>query len=148
MIADKVFLIIAFVFGILALVVVGLTYLDGSYRAAFLVVFLVTGLVLVLKPLENITWSLVLALVIAGIIVYLVYKFLPESIVSMLVPWGFIIIFVVLFLIIFFPLRALEFVLDFLGKLIGWRPVALIVSILAFIEGALSLFGSSIGDIL
>jgi hypothetical protein len=39
-------------------------------------------------------------------------------------------------------------VLDFLAKIIGWRPIAFIVSILAFIEGTLSFFGSSIGDVL
>ncbi|UCD92989.1 MAG: hypothetical protein JSV43_03500 [Methanobacteriota archaeon] len=148
MIADKVFLIIAFVFGIVALVVTGLTFLNGGYRTAFLVVFAITGFVLFLKPLENITWSLILALAIAGLVVYLLYKFLPEPILSWLVPWGLIIIFFILFLVIFFPLRALEFVLDFLAKIIGWRPVAFIVSILAFIEATLSFFGSSIGDVL
>ncbi|MFQ5883864.1 MAG: hypothetical protein ACE5IO_02045 [Thermoplasmata archaeon] len=148
MIADKVFLIIAFFFGILALVVVGLTFLNGGYGTAFLVIFLITGFVLVLKPLENLTWSLILALAVAGLVVYLLYKFLPGPILSWLVPWGLVIIFFVIFLVVFFPLRALEFVLDFLAKIIGWRPIAFIVSILAFIESVLSFFGSSIGNIL
>jgi hypothetical protein len=147
MIADEVFLVLAFIFGILALVILVLTFLNGGYAVVFLVLFLLTGLILVLKPLEHITWSIVLALIIAGVVVFLLYTFLPEGIVSWLNPWGFVIIFFVVFFAVFFPLKAVEDVLDFLGKVIGWRPVAIVISILAFIEAVLSLLGTSIGSL-
>lgn len=126
-----------FIFGILDLIIVASGWSTGTMDTATIVIFIVAGLALTLAPTVKLPMAGLIALGIGGVSAFFISGFIHNM-------WVIAAVFIVIVAIIFAFAKAVEEVLDFIGKILGFPLVSIILGILCVIQGILLIFGSSI----
>jgi hypothetical protein len=102
----------------------------NSYLGYFLPVMLVLGVLLVARPIRNIRWASLIGLG-AGLIVSYYAKLLLPGISSTIL----IIVFLVATVAIYTVLRFVEDILEFIGQVLAFPPVAVIIGLVSLYFG-------------
>ena len=146
---EKFLIIVGFVVGIAVIIVaidaaLNLGFLSSilgtvvpaanafPYAQYYLIVMAVLGILLISRPLRNVRWASLIALGI-GILVaaYLHVAFSVSSTVILGV------VFIVTILIIYTLLRFIEDILEFIGTVLSFPPVAIIIGLVSLYFGIL-----------
>lgn len=134
----KVISFFGFFVGILLLITAagGSPSLPDVYTQYLLIA---TGLALLLKPIKDIPWAAVIALIIGGICAgyVLLYFPLPDTFLGISSTWIYLALFLIPMLIVYTFFKFLEDLLRLLGMLLASKPVALILGITCIVQGGL-----------
>ncbi len=100
------------------------------YAQYFLIVMAVLGILLFSRPLRNVRWASLVALGIGILAAVSVYTFLG---VSSAVILG--VVFLVILLIVYTLLRFVEDILEFIGSVLAFPPIAIIIGLISIYFG-------------
>lgn len=128
---------IGFIIGILDLIVVASGWSQGIMDTATIVLFILAGLALTLAPTVQLPLAGLLALGVGGVAAFYVSGFIHNM-------WVIAAVFIVIVAVIFLFAKAVEEVLDFLGKILGFPAISVILGSLCIVQGILLLLGSSL----
>ena len=114
------------------------------------VLLIVAGLALMLKPIKDFPWAALLGLIAGTLSAGAVYFFftLPETIFGIASIWFYVAIFLIPAVIVYMVFKFIEDVLKLLGLLLASRPVTLIVGAICIAQGILLLLGLNLFTIL
>ncbi|MFX1273769.1 MAG: hypothetical protein ACFFBP_11985 [Promethearchaeota archaeon] len=114
---------------------------DVSYFTSILLIVL--GILAFLKPMNDLPIASMIALGAAAIVTFIVYLIIPLEVIQTAEIWGVEIIIIIIFIIIFcltaVIVKFYAGALMGISKVISWPPLAIIVSVLCFIQGFLLL---------
>lgn len=108
-----------------------------------LVLGLVTGFALSLKPIKDMKWAALITLGVGGLIMILFWLFVPSAPSTLL-----IILIILLMLIIYMALKFIEDFYTILSSVLTSPPIAVGLGVLCIIEGILLILNSSLLEIL
>lgn len=103
------------------------------YAGYFLVVMAVLGLLLFSRPLRNVRWASLVALGIGILVAASVHTFFG---VTSYVVLG--VVFLVILLIVYTLLRFVEDILEFIGSVLAFPPIAVIIGLVSIYFGILA----------
>lgn len=144
--------LIGFFVGIIVLVVaadigLGLNFLSGyvglnalpspasnPYLKYYLPVLIVLGVLLLSRPIRNVRWASVLALGMGLLASIYLRMFLPSL--STLVLG---VVFAIAALAVYVVLRFVEDIIEFVGRILAWPPIATIVGLVSMYFGIITL---------
>ncbi|MHA1755007.1 MAG: hypothetical protein ACTSYR_05780 [Candidatus Odinarchaeia archaeon] len=133
----KLLAAIGFFFGILDFVIVSSGWSTGTLDTASIVIYILAGLALTLAPTVKLPLAGLLALLIGGVAAFYVSGFIHNT-------WIIAAVFIIIVAVIFLFAKAVENVLDFLGGVLGYPLVSVILGSLCIVQGVLLLLGMSI----
>ena len=133
----KLLAAIGFVFGILDLIVVASGWSQGVMDTATIVIFILAGLALTLAPTVKLPLAGLLALGVGGVAAFFISGFIHNM-------WIIAAVFIIIVAVIFLFAKAVEEVLDFLGKILGFPLVSIILGVACILQGVLLILGTSI----
>jgi hypothetical protein len=115
-----------------------------------MVLLIVAGLALMLKPIKDFPWAALLGLIAGTLSAGAVYFFftLPETIFGISSTWFYVAIFLIPAVIVYMVFKFIEDVLKLLGLLLASRPVTLIVGAICIVQGILLILGMNLFTIL
>jgi len=137
---SSVLVVVGFLIGILALVLVYLLFSSGRYDPFTLGILVVAGLMLFLRPIKNIRWAALVALVVGILASYYAYDAFQVSTVVL------IIVFVAATLLLYLLFKFAEDLLGIIGGILSFPPVAIIIGILCVTQAILILIGMSLAS--
>lgn len=105
-----------------------------------------TGLTLILKPIKDIPWAALIALIVGGVCAGYVFLYvpLPETVFGIASTWIYLILFLVPTLMVYTFFKFLEDLLRLLGFLLASKPVAIILGLVCILQGFLLFANRSI----
>lgn len=111
---------------------------------------IVTGLTLILKPIKDIPWAALIALIVGGVCVGYIFLYvpLPDTVFGIASTWIYLIIFLVPTLMVYTFFKFLEDLLRLLGFLLASRPVAILLGLVCILQGFLLFADRSIFTLL
>ena len=114
------------------------------------ILFIVAGLALMLKPIRDFPWAALLGLIAGTLSAGVVYFFftLPATIFGIDAIWFYVAIFLIPAVIVYMVFKFIEDVLKLLGLLLASRPVTLIVGAICITQGILLILGMNLFTIL
>ncbi len=133
----KLLAAVGFILGIIDLIVVASGWSRGIMDTATIVLFILAGLALTLAPTVQLPLAGLLALGVGGVAAFYVSGFIHNT-------WVIAAVFIVIVAVIFIFAKAVEEVLDFLGKILGYPAVSVILGFFCIAQGILLLLGSSL----
>ncbi|MEM2108899.1 MAG: hypothetical protein QW327_00175 [Candidatus Odinarchaeota archaeon] len=133
----KLLAAIGFILGILDLIVVASGWSRGIMDTATIVIFILAGLALTLAPTVKLPLAGLLALGAGGVAAFYISGFIHNT-------WIIAAVFIVIVAVIFIFAKAVEEVIDFIGKKLGFPAVSIILGALCIIQGILLILGGSI----
>lgn len=109
-----------------------------------------TGLALVLKPIKDIPWAALIALIVGGVCAGYVFLYvpLPETVFGISSFWIYLILFVIPMLVVYTFFKFLEDLLRLLGSFLASRPVAITLGLVCILQGLLLFANRSIFTLL
>lgn len=109
-----------------------------------------TGLALVLKPIKDIPWAALIALLVGGVCAGYVYLYLdlPETVFGVSSTWIYLIIFFIPALLVYMLFKFIEDVLRLIGTILASKPVATILGLVCIVQGILLLLDKSLFTII
>ncbi len=137
--SEKTMSILGFFVGVLLLVTGVAVWWGQAWDLGTRFLLLVAGLALFLKPLKDVPWAALVALLVGGLCVGAVYLFLGVS-----SAWIYLVVFLVPALLIYFLFKFLEDVLKLIAMVLSFKPVATVIGLTCIIQGVLLLFSSSL----
>ncbi len=142
---DELATYVGFVLGIVMMVMAVLVAIAETVTWFSLVVMLLLAVTLFLKPLKDIPWAGIAGIIAGSLAAYGASVFLPLSIVSGENRWiALAVVFLIVGVIVHVIFGFLEDILKIARMILAWRPITLIVGVLALIQGVLMLLGSSL----
>jgi hypothetical protein len=126
--------VIGFFFGILDFVIVASGWSTGAFDTATIILFILAGLTLTLAPTVKLPLAGLVSLLIGGIAAFFISGFIHNT-------WIIAIAFIVIVAIIFLFAKAVESVLDIIGKVLGFPLISIPLGLVCMLQGALLLFG-------
>ena len=111
---------------------------------------IITGLVLILRPIKDFPWAALLGLIAGGLCAGAVYFFfpLPETVLGIASTWVYVIIFLIPAVIVYMVFKFIEDVLKLVGTILASKPVTLIVGFICIAQGILLLLDNNLFTIL
>jgi len=136
----KVIVVVGLAIGII-MILVGLSD-NSAIEESTMVILVVAGFALAVRPFRNVNFALVIAL-IAAIAIYLYMATLAgdENLSQLSEGWPRIIVALVGGAIVYAILNFLQAVSQAIGKLLNWWPFLTIIAILCVIEGIMVYMG-------
>ena len=115
-----------------------------------IVLLIIAGLALMLKPIKDSPWAALLGLIAGGLAAGAIYFFfpLPETIFGIASIWIYLIIFLIPAVIVYMVFKFIEDILKLLGTILASKPVTLIIGIICIAQGILMLLGNNLFTIL
>lgn len=107
---------------------------------------IVTGFALILKPIKDIPWAALIALIVGGVCAGYIFLYapLPETVFGIASTWIYLILFLVPTLMIYTFFKFIEDLLRLVGFLLASRPVAIILGLICILQGFLLFTDTSI----
>jgi hypothetical protein len=135
---SRILVVIGFFIGILALVLVYAVFSSGQYDVFTLVVLGVAGLMLFLRPVRNVRWAALVALVVGLLASYYAYNAFQVTTTVL------IIVFVAATLLLYLLFKFAEDLLGIISGILSFPPIAVIIGIICVMQAILMLMGSSL----
>lgn len=135
---SRILVVIGFFIGILALVLVYAVFSSGHYDVFTLVVLGVAGLMLFLRPVRNVRWAALVALVVGLLASYYAYNAFQVTTTVL------IIVFVAATLLLYLLFKFAEDLLGIVAGILSFPPIAVIIGIVCVVQAVLMLMGSSL----
>lgn len=135
---SRVLVVIGFFLGIFALVLVYAVFSSGHYDVFTLGVLGVAGLMLFLRPVRNVRWAALVALVVGLLVSYYTYN------VFRVTTTVLIIVFVAATLLLYLLFKFAEDLLGIIAGILSFPPIAVIIGIICIVQAILMLMGSSL----
>lgn len=109
-----------------------------------------TGLALVLKPIKDIPWAALIALLIGGVCAGYVFLYLPlpENVLGISSMWIYLIIFLIPALIVYTLFKFIEDILRLMGTILASRPVSITLGLICILQGILLLLHTNLFTLL
>jgi len=141
---DEVGTFFAFIIGIGMGVVAFFVAMEGTLHWSSLVIIIVLAVTLFLKPLKELPWAGLVGLVAGAAVVYFANPFVPDTVFGVDRWIILVVIFVVVGAIVHMLFHFIEDVLTIARKVLDWKPIMVIVGLVAVVEGVLLLMDKSI----
>ena len=115
-----------------------------------IVLLIIAGLALILKPIKDFPWAALLGLLAGGLAAGAVYFFftLPDTVFGIASTWVYVIIFFVPAVIVYMVFKFIEDILKIIGTLLASKPVTFIVGCVCIAQGILLLLDMNLFAIL
>ncbi|WEU40064.1 MAG: hypothetical protein OdinLCB4_006225 [Candidatus Odinarchaeum yellowstonii] len=133
----KLLAVVGFILGIIDLIVVASGWSRGVMDTATIILFILAGLALTLAPTVQLPLAGLLALGVGGVAAFYISGFIHNT-------WIIAAVFIIIVAVIFLFAKAVEEVLDLLGKILGFPLISMILGSLCVLQGVLLLLGSSL----
>lgn len=140
---DEIGTFFAFILGIVMMVMAFFVGTEGSENWFTLVMIIVLAVTLFLKPLKELPWAGLLGVIVGAVAAFVASVFLPSMVFGVDEWIVLIIIFLVVGAIVHGIFHFLEDALTIATMVVGWKPVMILVGLVAIAEGALVLTDSS-----
>ncbi len=139
-----------FIIGILLLITAAGVWSTSALDVYTQYLLIATGLALILKPIKDIPWAAVIALLVGGVCAGYVYLFfpLPETVFGISSTWVYLAIFLVPALLVYMSFKFIEDLLRLVGSILASRPVSIILGLICIVQGFLLLLDKSLFTIL
>ncbi len=139
-----------FIIGILLLITAAVVWSTSALDVYTQYLLIATGLALILKPIKDIPWAAVIALLVGGVCAGYVYLFfpLPETVFGISSTWVYLAIFLVPALLVYMLFKFIEDLLRLVGAILASRPVSIILGLICIVQGFLLLLDKSLFTIL
>jgi hypothetical protein len=139
-----------FIIGIILIVTAAVVWSTSALDVYTQYLLIATGLALILKPIKDIPWAALIALLIGGLCAGYVYLFfpLPETALGISSTWIYLAIFFVPTLLVYMLFKFIEDLLRLVGVILASRPVSIILGLICIIQGFLLLIDKSLFTIL
>jgi hypothetical protein len=144
---DELGTIFAFILGIAMLVMAYALWSEEAVGSFTLGVIIVLALTLFLKPLRQIPWGGLLGAVAGGVAALFASFYLPSKVFGVDEWIVLVIIFLVIGAIVHTIFHFLEDLLAIASMVLEWKPVMVVIGLVALVEGILLFAGSSIGSL-
>ena len=142
----KMLSILGFFMGILMLATAAGVWLTSVWDTGTRYLLVVTGLALFLRPLKDIPWAALVALIVGGACLSLVYFLfpLPGSVLGISSTWIYLAIFLIPALLSYVLAKFVEDVVKLVGSILSSRPVSTLLGLVCILQGFLLLLGNSL----
>jgi len=139
-----------FIIGIVLIVTAAVVWSTERWDPYTQYLLIATGLALILKPIKDIPWAALIALLIGGLCAGYVYLFfpLPETVLGISSTWIYVAIFFVPTLLVYMLFKFIEDLLRLVGVILASRPVSIILGLICIVQGFLLLIDTSLFKIL
>ncbi|NIR87328.1 hypothetical protein GWO13_07075 [Candidatus Bathyarchaeota archaeon] len=146
----KILSSLGFILGILLMITATTVWSTPTPDTYTRYLLIATGLALILKPIKDIPWAALIALIVGGICAGYVYLYLPlpETVLNISSTWIYLIIFLIPALIVYFLFKFIEDTLRLIGIILASKPVATILGLICIIQGILLLLNTSLFTII
>ena len=141
---DELGTFVAFVLGILMGIIAFFFGTQEEVNWFTLVVLIVVAVTLFLKPMKEIPWAGVVGMAAGAVAVYVGNLYLPEDVFGVEKWIVLVVVFFIVGAIVHMLFHFVEDVLTITQKVLDWKPVMVIVGLVAIVEGVLVLMGSSL----
>ena len=138
---DNVARILGFFVGAVLIAMALAMLIDKVGATSTWAIALLLGIALFFKIFKKVPVALLVALLLAAVVGFLLYTINADTIVILIAV-------VVVVLLVYVLVRIVEAVADFIGRVLGLRPVLFILGLVAMIEAALLFMGNSISGLL
>jgi len=148
--SEKAISVLGFFVGVLLLATGGIVWWKQAWDLGTRFLLLVAGLAMVLKPLKDVPWAALVALVVGGLCAGAVYLFLPlpDAVLGVSSAWIYLVIFLVPALFAYLLFKFVEDMLKLIAMILAFKPVATVIGLTCVIQGILLLLNSSLFTIL
>ncbi|MFQ6068222.1 MAG: hypothetical protein ACE5KD_01630 [Candidatus Bathyarchaeia archaeon] len=142
----KIVSFFGFIIGILLSITAAVVWSKPTLDMPTKYLLIVTGLALVLKPIKNIPWAALAALLVGGVCAGYVYLYfpLPQTVFGISSTWIYLILFFIPALLVYIAFKFVEDVIRLIGLIIASRPVAILLGLICIIQGILLLLDKSL----
>lgn len=150
-ILTKIVSFFGFFVGILLIVTAGVAWSTQAQVDNYTIYLLIiAGLALFLRPIREIPWAALLALIVGGLAVAILYFFfpLPETVVGIASTWIYLAIFFIPAVLVYVVFKFIEDLLKLIGMILGSKPVTFIVGLICIAQGVLLLLNMNLFAIL
>jgi len=139
-----------FIVGILLMVTAAVAWSSQALDAYTQYLMIATGLALILKPIKDIPWAALIALLVGGVCAGYVFLYLslPETVLGISSTWIYLIIFFVPALLVYMLFKFIEDALRLIGIILASKPVAIILGLVCIVQGILLLLDKSLFTII
>lgn len=134
---DNIARILGFLVGAVLIVMAVLLLIDKIGATSTWLIALLLGIGLFFKIFKKVPVAIMLALLLGAVVGYFLYQANIDNTVTLVLV-------VVVVLFVYIVTRFVEFLADLIGRILGLRPVLFILGLLAMVEAALILAGSSL----
>ncbi len=145
---DELGTFVAFLLGILTGVIAFSAGVEGTVGWFSLVVMVVLAATLFLKPLKSLPWAGMAGIAAGAVAVYFASGYITGSVLGLERWIWLVIIFFIVGGIVHMLFHFIEDILTIARMVLDWRPVMVIVGLVAVIEGALLLMDTSLVSLL
>jgi len=135
---SRVLVAVGFLVGILALVLAYQLFSSGKYDLFTLVILIIAGLMLFLRPIRNVRWAALVAFVVGLLASYYAYNAFQVSTTVL------IIVFVAATLLLYLLFKFAEDLLGIIGGILSFPPIAIIIGVACIAQAILILLGQSL----
>jgi len=137
------------IIGILLMIIAAVVWPTPELDVYTQYLLIVTGLALILRPIKDIPWAALIALLIGGVCAVYVYLYIPlETVFGISSTWVYLIIFFVPALLVYLLFKFIEDLLRLIGSILASRPVSFILGLICIVQGFLLLLDKSLFTIL
>ncbi len=148
--SEKVIAALGFFVGVLLLVTGGVAWWKSAWDLGTKALLLLAGLALFLKPLKDVPWAALVALLVGALCAGAVYLLLPlpETVLGVSSAWIYLMIFLVPALFAYLLFKFVEDLLKLIAMILSFKPVATVIGLTCVVQGVLLLLNSSLFTIL
>jgi len=137
------------IIGILLMIIAAVVWPTPELDVYTQYLLIVTGLALILRPIKDIPWAALIALLIGGVCAVYVYLYIPlETVFGISSTWVYLIIFFVPALLVYLLFKFIEDLLRLIGSILASRPVSFILGLICIVQGFLLLLDKSLFTII
>lgn len=140
---DELGTFFAFILGIFMGVMAFFMAVEETVNWFTLTLMAVLAVTLFLKPMKELPWAGLAGLLAGAAAVYVAYLFLPEMVFGVERWIILVVVFFVVGVIVHVVFHFVEDVLTIARMVLDWKPVMVLVGLIAIIEGVLLLLGYS-----
>jgi len=146
----KIASLFGFIVGILLMITAAVVWPSPAHEyTRYLLI--ATGLALVLKPIKDIPWAALIAMLVGGVCagyVFLYFPPLPETVLGISSTWIYLIIFFIPALLVYMMFKFIEDALRLIGMILASGPVAIILGLICIVQGVLLLLDKNLFTII
>jgi hypothetical protein len=135
---SRLFILVGFFLGILAIVLAYTVFSSGHYDAFTLVILGVAGLMLLLRPVKGFRWAALVALALGLLASYYVYN------TYQITTTVLVVVFVAATLLLYLLFKFAEDLLGSIGGILSFPPIAVIIGIVCIVQAILIMMGTSL----
>lgn len=141
---DELGTFFAFILGIVMGVMAFFAGMEGTLGWFSLVLLIMLAVTLFLKPLKELPWAGLVGLGAGAVAVYFASGYIPDTVFGVEKWIVLVVIFLVVGVIVHMLFHFLEDVLTIARMVLDWKPIMIIVGLVAIAEGVLLLMDKSL----